>query len=182
MKVIFLDRDGVINQYPGHKQYVVSAQGMRLLPGVCKAIARLTKAGFKIFIISNQAGVGKGIYSREELSRITDKLLKGIEKAGGKITATHYCTHRPEENCRCRKPKAGMIEIVRKKYRFNAEKAFFIGDSIRDVQTAHAAGLQSILVLSGREKLSNRNNWQDIPDFIFPNLISAVSLILQAKR
>ncbi|MFA4889389.1 MAG: HAD family hydrolase [Candidatus Omnitrophota bacterium] len=181
MKIIFLDRDGVINKYPGDKLYVVSTGGYKFLPGAKKAIAELNKAGFKVFIISNQAGVGKGVFSPEALKRITAKLLGGIKKAGGRIEQVIYCTHRPEENCACRKPKAGSINLVRKSYKFNPRKTFFIGDSIRDVETAHAAGLKSILVLSGREKLENFKNWQDTPEFIFKGLASAVNYILQKQ-
>jgi D-glycero-D-manno-heptose 1,7-bisphosphate phosphatase len=179
MKVIFLDRDGVINKYPGHRQYVVSAADFKFLPYSRSAIAKLCGSGFKIFIVSNQAGVGKGVFSQQALAAITAKMLQGIEKAAGKITEVHYCIHHPRANCPCRKPKTGLIDQVKRKYKFTLGKAFFIGDSIRDVQTAHAAGLIAILVLSGREKLANLNHWEDTPDFIFKDLISAVDFILK---
>ena len=181
MKVVFLDRDGVINKYPGDRKYVTSCNGFRLLPRVKEAIAKLHHKGFRLFVISNQAGVGKGIFSQETLDAITSKMLRAIEKAGGSIEAVYYCTHRKEENCPCRKPKAGMIDIVRKAHSIKAKGSFFIGDTIRDVHTARRAGCKSILVLSGKEKLSNRKNWEIQPDFIFKDLYRAAKFIINPK-
>jgi histidinol-phosphate phosphatase family protein len=179
MRAIFLDRDGVINKYPGDKKYVTSQKGFRFLPNAKKAIAGLYKHDFKLFIISNQAGVGKGLFSQKTLDSITEHMLSGIRKSGGKIEAVYYCTHREEQNCPCRKPRAGSIEKIRKEYPINIKKSFFIGDTIRDVNTAKAAGCQSILVLSGKEKLKNRNNWQTKPDFLFKSLQEAAEFILK---
>lgn len=181
MKVVFLDRDGVINKYPGDKNYVTSCNGFRLLPRVKEAIAKLHHKGFRLFVISNQAGVGKGIFSQETLDAITSKMLRAIEKAGGSIEAVYYCTHRKEENCPCRKPKAGMIDIASKAHSIKAKGAFLIGDTIRDVHTARSAGCKSILVLSGKEKLPNRKNWQIQPDFIFKDLYQAAKFIINPK-
>ncbi|MEW6101130.1 MAG: HAD family hydrolase [Candidatus Omnitrophota bacterium] len=179
MKVVFLDRDGVINKYPGDTKYVTSLKEFKFLPQVKKAISKLYKRGFKIFIISNQAGVGKGIFSQAALNRITKEMLKKIIAAGGRIEGVYYCTHRKEDNCSCRKPRAGLIEKVKKGYSFDLKKAFFIGDTIRDVSTARLAGCKSILVLSGKEKLSNRKNWQLQPDFVFRNLLEAAGFLIK---
>ena len=181
MRVIFLDRDGVINKYPGDKKYVTSLKKFKFLPNVKKAIAVLTKKGFKVFVISNQAGVGKGEYSKRTLDAITKRLYAEINKSEGSIEAVYYCTHRPEEKCTCRKPKTGLIEKVKKHYPFDLKKTYFLGDSIGDVKTAKAAGLKSILLLSGREKESNQDKWKMSPDFIFPNLWEAVKFILKAE-
>lgn len=181
MKAIFLDRDGVINKYPGDKKYVINRSGFHFLPKSKSAIARLSKAGFLIFVISNQAGVGRGIFTEETLDSITKKMLEGIGRSGGRVYGVYYCTHRKAERCLCRKPKAGLIDIVRKEYPVKPEESFFIGDSIRDVKTARACGCRSILVLSGKEKISNRKNWRPKPDFIFPDLSCAAEFILNRK-
>jgi histidinol-phosphate phosphatase family protein len=181
MKAIFLDRDGVINRYPGDTKYVTTWEEFRFLPRAKKAIAKLHKNGFKIFIISNQAGVGKGIFSQEALNSITKEILKAVEKSQGKIDAVYYCTHRQDENCSCRKPKSGLIDIARKDYHIDLENSFFIGDTIHDVKTARAVGCKSILVLSGKEKLLNRKNWELQPDFIFGNLYEAADFILNQR-
>lgn len=181
MRAIFLDRDGVINKYPGDAKYVTSWEEFKFLPKAKEAIAAFTKHGFKIFLISNQAGVNKGVFSQGSLDLITERMLKEIDKAKGKITKVCYCIHRPEENCSCRKPKAGTINKLKEKYHFLREETFFVGDSIRDVLTAKEAGCKSILVLSGKEKLSNQNKWETQPDFIFENLFDASKFILKNK-
>ncbi|MCK9604276.1 MAG: HAD family hydrolase [Candidatus Omnitrophica bacterium] len=179
MRAIFLDRDGVINTYPGDKNYVTAPERFRFLPNSKKAIARLHKNKFKIFVISNQAGVGKGIFSQEALDSITKRMLAAIKISGGKIDGVYYCIHRPQENCPCRKPKTGLIDKVKNKYPINLKNSYFIGDTIPDVYTARAAGCKSILVLSGKEKLQNRKNWEAQPDFIFSNLYEASKFILK---
>ncbi len=181
MRAIFLDRDGVINKYPGDRKYVTNWKEFRFLPRVKKAIAKLHQNKFKVFIISNQAGVGKGLFSREVLDVITRKMSEAIEKSRGKIDAVYYCTHRKEQNCSCRKPKVGLIRAVKRNYVVDLKHSFFIGDTIRDVHTARAAGCQSILLLSGKEKLSNRRNWEACPDFIFKDLYAATEFILNKK-
>jgi len=182
MKAIFLDRDGVINKYPGDTKYVNNLDDFRFLPRAKKAIACLSKAGFGIFVISNQAGVGKGIFSQKTLDLITSRMLKRIAEFGGKIDAVYYCTHRKEEDCLCRKPRAGLLHIAKKEYpTINFKRSFFIGDTMRDMHTAKAAGCSSILVLCGKEKLSNRSNWDTGPDFIFKNLWEAANFIIKQK-
>lgn len=182
MKVIFLDRDGVINKYPGDKKYVSSWKKFKFLPRVKLAIAKLHQDNFKLFIISNQAGVGKGIYSKKTLNTITKNMLVRIRKAGGDLDGVYYCTHCREENCSCRKPKAGLLNVVKEKYPFNFKNAYFIGDTTRDINTAKAGGCKSILVLSGKEKLKNCKDWETQPDFIFNDLYAAADFILKENK
>ena len=177
MKVIFLDRDGVINKYPGDKLYVTSLRKFKFLPNAKKAIALLTKKGFKIFVASNQAGVGKGTYSQKTLDAITAKMLSDIEKAGGRIDKVYYCTHRKEAGCLCRKPRPGLLKQAAKRFKFNLKKAYFIGDTMRDIFTSHAAGAKSILILTGKEKLKNQKNWEVKPDFVFKDLLIAAKFL-----
>lgn len=181
MKAIFLDRDGVINRYPGDTKYVTRWKEFSFLPKAKKAIAELHKNSFKIFIISNQAGVGKGIFTKRALDLITRNMLRQVKESGGRIERVYYCTHRKDENCPCRKPKAGLVDIIKKKYPIKLKDTFFIGDTIRDVHTARAAGCKSILVLSGKEKIANQKRWETQPDFIFKNLYSAAEFILHNK-
>lgn len=182
MQLIFLDRDGVINKYPGHKNYVTKLSEFRFLPDVKKTIAKLTKKGFKIFVISNQAGVSKGLYSKITLNRITTHMLVKISDAGGEINGVYYCLHQDKHNCSCRKPKAGLIyEALKhnKISRLTLARSYFIGDTIRDVLTAKEAGVKSILVFSGQEKQKNKGNWQVLPDYTAKNLSQAAELILK---
>ncbi|MDD5196921.1 MAG: HAD family hydrolase [Candidatus Omnitrophica bacterium] len=178
-KIIFLDRDGVINKYPGDKFYVTSLKKFYFLPGAKEAIAQLSRAGFKVFIASNQAGVGGGIYERRTLEAITRKMLLEIEKAKGKIGKVYYCLHRRDAGCSCRKPRPGLLKKAAKEFKFNLKNACFIGDTIRDVITARRAGCKSVLVLCGKEKLANRKNWEAAPDFVFKNLKAAADFLIK---
>jgi len=181
MKVVFLDRDGVINKYPGDRFYVTSPKKFKFLPGAKSAIARLTKAGFKIFIASNQAGVGRGIYAKHTLAAISAKMLAEIERAGGKIDKVYYCIHRKEAGCFCRKPAPGLLKKAAREFKLSLKHSYFIGDSIRDVVTAERAGCKSILVLSGKEKLANQKNWEAKPDSVFKNLKASANFLLKQK-
>ena len=179
MRAIFLDRDGVINKYPGDTKYVTNWKKFRFLPRAKKAIAKLHQNGFKIFVVSNQAGVSKGIYSQKTLDFITKNMRSAIRKAKGEINEVYYCIHRKEQNCPCRKPKAGLIERAKAKYSINLKQTFFIGDTIRDIETGKRAGLKTILVFSGKEKPENKNSWQVLPDFTACDLREAVNLVLR---
>lgn len=177
MKIVFLDRDGVINRYPGDKLYVTSLGKFKFLPQAKKAIALLSKNGFKVFVASNQAGVGHGIYAQKTLDAITAKMLKGINDAGGMINRVYYCTHRKEARCSCRKPKPGLLKKAAREFKFSLKGAYFVGDTIRDLLTAQAAGCKSILVLTGKEKLTNKKSWEVKPDFIFKDLLEVAEFL-----
>jgi len=179
MKAVFLDRDGVINKYPGDRLYVTSLKKFSFLPKAKKAIALLTKNNFKVFIASNQAGVGRGVYSQATLDKITGFMLDQVKKAGGNIEKVYYCTHRKEQRCPCRKPEPGLLKKAARKYKFSLRRSFFIGDTIRDVLTAKAAGSKSILVLTGKEKLKNKKIWESKPDHIFKDLLAAAKFLIK---
>jgi histidinol-phosphate phosphatase family protein len=186
MKIVFLDRDGVINKDPGDNDYVKSWQEFEFLPQAQTALKKLCDSGFKIFIISNQAGVGKGIYTQENLDLITKNMLNELNSSGVNIEAVYYCTHKPQDNCACRKPKTGLIDAAIKRldqehFARNKNNYFFIGDTINDVETGKQAGLKTILVFSGKEKPENKGSWQTLPDFTASNLSEAVDLLLHKK-
>lgn len=181
MKIIFLDRDGVINQYPGDSKFVTDWKEFKFLPGVFEAIRRLKENGFKIFVVSNQAGVSQGIYSQEKLDQITENMLKEIEAESGEIQQVLYCTHTEEDNCSCRKPKIGLLEAAaqslgQKNFSFNT--SYFIGDTMRDIKTGQAAGCKTMLVFSGKEKRENRAIWEVTPDYEAKDLKEAVNIII----
>jgi len=184
MRVIFLDRDGVINRYPGDKEYVKSWEEFQFLPRVRPALKKLALAGFKLYIVSNQAGVGKKVYSRAALDEITRKMLQDLKQYGVEISGVGYCTHRPEEECPCRKPKTGLIDAVVEKLSkagksIDLSKSFFIGDTIRDIQAGKEAGLKTILVFSGKEKQQNKSSWQVVPDLTAQGLAAAADYVIK---
>ena len=183
MRVIFLDRDGVINKYPGDFEYVKSWGEFWFLPKVKPALKKLNDKGFKIFVVSNQAGVSKYIYSQESLDLITKNMLKELKGEGIEISEVYYCIHRQEDNCSCRKPKTGLIEqaltkLKNENHSVELKSSYFIGDTIRDIETGKKAGLKTILVFSGKEKPENKDTWQFFPDFTAQDLDEAVEKII----
>ncbi len=183
MRLVFLDRDGVINEYPGDGDYVKSWEEFRFLPAAKPALKKLADSNTAIFVISNQAGVSKGIYSQEALDLITSNMLRELGDYGIKIKGVFYCIHRSEENCSCRKPKTGLIEkaIVQLKKEgkeVRLRESFFVGDTVRDIETGKAGGLRTIMVFSGKEKPENKIKWETPPDFTAADLLGAADIIL----
>ncbi len=178
MKLIFLDRDGVINRDPGFGGYVTTPEEFEFLPGSVEALKRLNQAGYAVIVISNQAGVAKGLYSRRDLDDITAKMIGELEKEGAKIYSVHYCPHRDEDNCTCRKPKTGLFSQAAEGLQVDFSDTFFVGDNRRDVLAAKAIGCKSIFVLSGNTKLEDL----DVkPNFIAKDLLEAVDKIVLQK-
>ncbi|MFA5389271.1 MAG: HAD family hydrolase [Candidatus Omnitrophota bacterium] len=179
MKAIFLDRDGVINKDPGFGDYIKSWKEFEFLPGAIDAIKLLNKNGYEIFVISNQAGVAKGLFSQEALNEITTNMLKEIEAKGGKIRWISYCTHATDAGCDCRKPNVGQIKKAIKGLDINFKDTYFIGDSRLDVGAGKNAGFKTILLLTGKEDPLDAQKWEHKPDFIKDNLMEAVKWVLK---
>ncbi|MCX5715748.1 MAG: D-glycero-beta-D-manno-heptose 1,7-bisphosphate 7-phosphatase [Candidatus Omnitrophica bacterium] len=178
MKFIFLDRDGVINKDPGGSLYVTSWEDFHFLPGSLEALKSLKKKGYLVAVVSNQAGVGKGIYTREILSKITENMIRAVEAAGGELYSVQYCTHTSEDNCDCRKPKAGLFKTAAKGLNIDFSKIYFIGDTKRDIEAGRAIGCKTILVLSGKIKSGQEvEGWEIKPDIIKRDLFEAVEEI-----
>jgi len=180
MKVLLLDRDGVINVFPGNGKYVTKLKKFRFVPGALDALRILTNEGYSIFIISNQAGVAKGVYSSKKLEHINRNMLRNIKAMGGRIKKTFYCMHFSHAGCECRKPQIGSIrkalESMNKTIR-SAQKAFFVGDTQSDILAGHNAGCTTIFVLSGREDRRHMRGWKVKPDFIARDLLGATDII-----
>ena len=180
MKVVFLDRDGVINQFPGNGKYVTKLKEFSFVPGALDALRILTQEGYSIFVISNQAGVAKGIYSKKKLHHITRNMVKDVRSMGGRIKKIFYCTHFSHAGCECRKPEIGSIRkalgSMNRTIR-SAQKAFFVGDTESDILAGHNAGCTTIFVLSGREDRRHMRGWEVKPDFIARDLLGATDII-----
>ncbi len=180
---VFLDRDGTINKFPGNGTYVTKVKDFHFIPGAREGIRSLSESGHTVFVISNQAGVGRGVFSADKLRRINRKLVKGVEAAGGKIKASFYCTHNYEAKCDCRKPGIGLVkQALRSVHKGMAEakKAFFVGDTDKDILTGHKAGCTTIFVLTGRDTVQSVKKWSVRPDHVVKNLIEAAGIIQHA--
>ena len=148
MKLVILDRDGTINH--DSDQYIKSPAEWKPIKGSLEAIARLTQAGYRVVVATNQSGIGRGLFDTAALNAIHDAMQRAVHQAGGRIDAIFFCPHAGESDCECRKPKPGMLlEIGR---RMNAPLAGvpMVGDALRDLQAAAAAGARPVLVLTGK--------------------------------
>jgi D,D-heptose 1,7-bisphosphate phosphatase len=181
-RIVFLDRDGVINVNPVYKDYIKSASEFRFLPGSQKAIRLLNKAGFKVIIISNQTGVGKGLYSKKDLKDVTDKMQRGLKRSNAVLDKICYCIHHPDSNCGCRKPKTGMFKKAVGKNKFDRKGSYFVGDTERDTLAGHAFKVRTIAVLSGYNNRKDIKKWQVQPDFIAKDLLEAVEKVIIGMR
>jgi len=147
VKLVIVDRDGVINH--DSPSFVKSPAEWVALPGSLEAIARLSQAGWRVVVASNQSGLARGLFSMETLNAMHAKMRHELAQLGGHIDAIFICPHGPDDNCECRKPKPGMYLDIGRRYDIDLRDVPAIGDSLRDLQAASAAGCSPWLVLSG---------------------------------
>lgn len=176
MPFIILDRDGVINHESN--EYIKSPEEWLPIPGSLEAIACLNRAGYRILVATNQAGIAHGLYDLAMLERIHTKLHQTLKVMGGKIEEILICPHGPQDGCTCRKPNPGLLFKIKEKYPIDLHQTFFIGDSLRDIEAAERAGVKPILVLTGngQQFLDTHPRLHDIPHFA--DLAHAVQYVL----
>ncbi len=148
MKLIILDRDGTINE--DSDDFIKSPDEWVPIPGALEAIARLNHAGWHTIIASNQSGLGRGLFDIAALNAIHTKLHKQLAALGGRMDAVFFCPHTPEDNCNCRKPLPGLYEQILDRMGVDANDVPSVGDTLRDMQAAVAAGCEPHLVLTGK--------------------------------
>ncbi len=143
---VILDRDGVLNEKPPRANYVRTWEEFKWLPGAREALRALNQAGFRVIIVSNQAGVARGAMTEADLLEIHRRMAKDATEAGGRVDAIYYCPHNWDEGCECRKPRPGMLFQAQRDFSLDLSRTLFIGDDDRDRQAAEAAGCLSALV------------------------------------
>ena len=148
MKLIILDRDGTINQ--DSDQYIKSPAEWKPIHGSLEAIARLTQNGWRVVVATNQSGIARGLFDMATLNAIHDTMHRAVHQAGGRIDAIFFCPHAGDSNCECRKPKPGMLLEIARRMNVELEGVPMVGDSLRDLQAAVAAGARPVLVLTGK--------------------------------
>jgi len=178
LKVVFLDRDGVINQ--DSPSYIKSWSEFEFLANSLAAIKHLTQAGFATIIITNQSVINRNMISLRELDFIHARLRSSVQAGGGRIADIFFCPHRPDEQCDCRKPKPGLINQAQKTYPIDMERSFMVGDSAKDIECARNAGCgHAILVKTGNGTIAGKvlaeKNIR--PDYIAKDLYDAVNWI-----
>ncbi len=176
MKLVILDRDGVINY--DSDQFIKSSDEWKPLPGSLEAIARLAQSGYRVVVATNQSGVGRGLFDMPTLNAIHNKMHKAVAQAGGRIDAVFFCPHAAEANCACRNPKGGMLEEIAARYNANLKGVPTVGDSLRDLEVAVNAGAQPILVLTGKGKKTKAKGGLPLGTLIYPNLAAAVATLV----
>lgn len=179
-KVVFIDRDGVINR--DLWRYVEHWDEFDFLPGVLEAFKTLAEHDFLVCIVSNQAGVGDGKFSKDALHDINNNMLNVVEENGGKIKAMYYCLHGKLDGCDCRKPETGLLQQAEKELPlFDKQDTFFIGDKLTDVQAGINFGIKTILVKTGYGVKDIENITPECtPDYVVADLKAAVDIVIES--
>jgi D-glycero-D-manno-heptose 1,7-bisphosphate phosphatase len=179
MKLVILDRDGVINR--DSDEYIKSPEEWVPIPGSLEAIARLHREGYKIIVATNQSGVGRGLYDMDMLGRIHARMLEAVRAKGGEIDAIFFCPHKPEDQCDCRKPRPGLMLEIAERLKVNLAGVYAVGDSERDVLAARAVAARPILVRTGkgRRTLKKSKLLAGVP--VFDDLAAFTDALLAGK-
>ncbi|WP_027823606.1 D-glycero-beta-D-manno-heptose 1,7-bisphosphate 7-phosphatase [Laribacter hongkongensis] len=148
MKIVILDRDGVINH--DRDDFVKNSLEWVPLPKAAEAIALFSQAGWRVVVATNQSGIGRGLFDMHALNAMHEKMHHLISKAGGRIDAVFFCPHKPEAGCSCRKPAPGMVLEVAERFSVKPELLWLVGDSLRDLEAVAAVGGRAILVRTGK--------------------------------
>jgi D-glycero-D-manno-heptose 1,7-bisphosphate phosphatase len=188
-RAVFLDRDGVINELVYHQDTGIidtpfTEAQLKLLPKAAQGLALINKLGFKAVLVSNQPGIAKGYYDLKTFEKVEKKLHKELKKKKAFLDASYYCFHHPKgdgkykRNCRCRKPKPGLLLEAAVDLDLDLKNSFMIGDSITDVQAGQEAGCKTFLLGNHKCDLCRFLSEKRVkPDFIVPNLLEAVKII-----
>lgn len=176
MKAVLLDRDGVINE--DRDDYVKGVHELRVFPGAPDSIRRLNEAGFRVFVVSNQQGVAKGIISEESLLAMQNEISRQVEAAGGAISGFYYCRHLASQGCSCRKPQPGLLLKAAKEHGFDLAESVMVGDTERDIMAGKSAGCRTVLVLTGKLARDDARNLPCAPDLVADDLPEAARLVV----
>lgn len=183
MKVIVVDRDGVINH--DSDDYIKTPEEWLPIAGSLEAIAHLNHGGYTVVVASNQSGLARGYFDIEALSAMHRKMDAQLAKIGGQVDAVFYCPHAPDDGCDCRKPKPGMLLEIGQRYNVPLKDVIFIGDSISDIKAASNANSKAMLVRTGKGEKAEKilqnecKSSADIP--VYDDLAAAVAAILQQQ-
>jgi len=176
-KAVFLDRDGVINVDKG---YVHRIEDFKFIDGVIPALQRLSGSDFRLFVITDQSGIGRRYYTEKDMENVHSHMLRELSKKGIVIDRIYYCPHAPEDNCGCRKPSPLLLRNAKNDFGIDLKRSFFIGDKTKDIQAGKSAGCKAILVLTGKQ--GKDAEFKVEPDFVAKNLMEAVSYILEYDK
>jgi D-glycero-D-manno-heptose 1,7-bisphosphate phosphatase len=169
---VFIDRDGTIIH---DADYCSDARQVRLLPSVAEALKRLKSHGFRLIIITNQSGIGRGYFSLEQYRAVEAEILRQL--GNNLVDATYFCPHMPDDGCTCRKPQSGMIVQAAREHGLDLRRSFLIGDKESDAECGQNAGIRTIRVRTGLD----RKTTNSVADWVVENLPAAVEIILDQQ-
>ncbi|MBB5390427.1 MULTISPECIES: D-glycero-beta-D-manno-heptose 1,7-bisphosphate 7-phosphatase [unclassified Herbaspirillum] len=179
MKLIILDRDGVINH--DSDAFIKSPDEWIPIKGSLEAIARLNQAGYRVVVATNQSGVARGLFDIKTLNAIHHKMHTAAQQVGADIDAVFFCPHSADDNCDCRKPKPGMFLEIAKRFGISLRGGVAtVGDSLRDLQAGFVAGCAPYLVLTGKGEKTHAKGGLPPGTLVYPNLSSVVDFILKS--
>ena len=175
-RVAFLDRDGTIIE---DKIFLKTPEEIEFFPGSVEAIKILRKLGYKIVVISNQSGIGRGILTEEMVKKVNDCFMRILKENDAPVDALYFCPHHPDDHCRCRKPETGMIEKAVTELSLDSKNSVVIGDHLVDIKLGKNIGAKTILVLTGHGKneLEELKDTNIEPDFVANDLLEAVDWV-----
>ena len=178
MKLIILDRDGVINH--DSDQFIKSPDEWVPIPGSLEAIARLHQAGYRVVVCTNQSGIARGLFNIVTLNAIHQKLHAAVRVVGGEIDAIFFCPHAADDNCDCRKPKPGMLQEIAERFEVSLKGVPTIGDSLRDLQAGFVVGCTPYLVLTGKGEKTHAKGGLPPGTTVYANLAAVVDQLLKS--
>ncbi len=179
MKLIILDRDGVIN-FDSDK-FIKSPDEWMPIPGSLEAIARLNQSGYRVVVASNQSGIARGLFNIVTLNAIHQKMHTAAKQVGATIDAVFFCPHAADDNCDCRKPKPGMLQEIGKRFGVSLKGMPTVGDSLRDLQAGFVTGCIPYLVLTGKGKKTQETGGLPPGTTVYPNLAAVVDHLLKTN-
>lgn len=177
MKLIVLDRDGVINH--DSDNFIKSPDEWIPIPGSLEAIARLNQAGYRVTVSTNQSGIARGLFNIITLNAIHQKMLTAAKQLGADIDAIFFCPHAADDNCNCRKPKAGMLQEIAKRFNISLKGVPTVGDSLRDLQAGFVSGCTPYLVLTGKGEKTHAKGGLPPGTTVHPDLAAVVDHLLK---
>lgn len=179
MKLIILDRDGVINH--DSDAFIKSPDEWIPIKGSLEAIARLNQAGYRVVVATNQSGVARGLFDIQTLNAIHQKMHNAAQQVGADIDAVFFCPHSADDNCDCRKPKPGMFHEIAKRFNISLRGGVAtVGDSLRDLQAGYVAGCAPFLVLTGKGEKTQAKGGLPPGTLVYPDLSAVVDFILKS--
>jgi D-glycero-D-manno-heptose 1,7-bisphosphate phosphatase len=176
MKLVILDRDGVINHDSDH--YIKSPEEWTPLPGSLQAIASLNQNGWRVAVATNQSGLGRGLFDMHALNAMHTKMHKALAAVGGRVDAVFFCPHLPEDGCDCRKPKPGLFIRIAERFGVPMNEVPMIGDTKRDLEAGAAAGCPPILVKTGKGEATLASGGLPAGTIVFADLAAAAAHLI----